>query len=337
MLSLRNSRGLFESCSAAILALAVSVLLGACQKANHAAADQPAQPANEAAAPSKPEGSEGVKLTPEERQKIGIITQAAKEVEYPSEAAGFAVVQEHQSLAQVVADVQTAETTALFSKHSLERARQLKGTPGALSADLEQSAEQKEAIDSTALALTRQKLSALWGSDPPWKDNIHDPRVVSLSHGTAQLVRVSLPLSTLTGIPKELRAAKLGAARIEATMTLSPVWAAPADANIPGPSLFALLPAGTAAEGEHLQAWVPTGPAVSGVLVPSAAVMMSGGLFWCYVEHAPGSFVRVKVDPSRPVSGGYVVLGPVKVGDAVVTSGAPELLGKESGSSDQSD
>jgi hypothetical protein len=280
---------------------------------------------------------EGVTLTPEQIAKLGLTSQPAQALQYRSESAGYGVVLDHQSIAQAVADLQAAQATAQFSHASLERARKLQGTPGAVSADLEQTAEQKAAVDSAALMLTTEKLSSTWGMRPPWKGNIHDARVRALAHGDTQLVRVTLPLGSAPGTPDELHGGRLGTSRSDATASLHPVWVAPADTNIPGRSYFTLLPAGTVAEGERLQVWAPSGAATPGVLIPTAALVLSGGKFWCYVEETAGTFMRLEVDTSRPTTGGYVVTEDVKPGDKVVITAAGQLLAKETGSSEEPD
>jgi hypothetical protein len=282
-------------------------------------------------------GKEGVSLKPEELEKLGVKTEPAQATEYRAESVGYGVVLDHQTIAQAVADLRTAEASAQFSKASLERARQLHGTPGAMSADLEQTAEQKAAVDAAALTLTTEKLSSTWGMQPPWKSNFRDTRVQSLAHGNVQLVRVTFPLGSLPGAPDELHGGRVGSSRPEATSSLHPVWVAPADVTIPGRSFFAMLPAGKLAEGERLQVWAPTGKPTSGALVPSAAIVMNGGKFWCYVEKEPGTLVRVEVDTSRPASGGYVVIEGVMPGDKIAVTGASQLLAKETGSSEEPD
>ena len=280
---------------------------------------------------------EGVTLTPEQIEKLGLTSQAAQALDYRVESPGYGVVLDHQVIAQAVADLQVAQATAQFSQASLERARKLHGTPGAESADVEQTAEQKAAVDSATLVLTTEKLSSTWGMKPPWKGNIHDPQVQALARGNTQLVRVTLPLGSAPGTPEELHGGRIGTSRPEASASMHPVWLAPGDANIPGRSYFTLLPAGTVAEGERLQVWAPSGPSTPGALVPTAAVVMSGGQYWCYVEKTPGTFVRVAVDTSRPASGGYVVTEDIKPGDKVVTTAASQLLAKENGSSEEPD
>ena len=285
----------------------------------------------------KDKDKEGVTLTPEQIEKLGLTSQPAQALQYRSESAGYGVVLDHQSIAQAVADLQAAQATAQFSQASLERARKLQGTPGAVSADLEQTSEQKAAVDSAALMLTTEKLSSTWGMKPPWKGNIHDARVRALTHGDTQLVRVTLPLGSAPGTPDELHGGRLGSSRSDATASLHPVWVAPADANIPGRSFFTLLPAGTVAEGERLQVWAPSGAATPGVLIPTAALVLSGGKFWCYVEKTAGTFVRIEVDTSRPTTGGYAVTEDINPGDKVVITAASQLLAKETGSSEEPD
>lgn len=118
---------------------------------------------------------------------------------------------------------------------------------------------------------------------------------------------------------------------------MRPVWPAPADVSIPGRSYFTLLHAGTAAEGERLQVWAPTGQPASGALIPTAALVLSGGKYWCYVEKTPGTFARAEVDLSRPASGGYVVTDGIKPGDKIAVAAAGQLLAKETGSTEEPD
>jgi hypothetical protein len=313
---------------------AICLGLSACGKAPDPATS--ADSSGHAVAAEADKDKEGVTLTPEQLQKLGVTTQPAQAIDYREESIGYGVVLDHQTIAQAVADLQTAQASAQFSKSSLERARTLHGTQGAMSADLEQTAEQKAAIDSAALTLTTEKLSSTWGMKPPWKD-IHDSRVQSLAHGDTQLVRVTFPLGTLQGTPEELHGARIGSSRPDATTSMHPVWVAPADANIPGRSFFTLLPAGTVAEGERLQVWAPIGAPASGALVPMAAIVLNNSKYWCYVEKTPGTLVRVEVDTSRPTAGGYFVTDEVKPGDPIAVTAASQLLAKETGSSEEPD
>ena len=324
------------------LLVAACLLLAACGKAadtgaGHGSPAQAQVATTQGEAKDTEKEKESVTLTPEQVQKLGVTTQPAHPVQYRPESSGYAVVLEHQLVAQAVADVQTAQATARSSKASWERARGLHGTPGAMSADVEQTAEQKAAVDSAALALTTAKLSSIWGMNPPWKGDIHDRRAQALAHGDMQLIRVTFPLGSLPGTPEELQGGRIGSTRPDATVTLRPVWPAPADISIPGRSYFTLLHSATVAEGERLQVWAPTGEPTSGALIPTAALVMSGGKYWCYVEKSPGKFARAEVDLSRPATGGYVVTDGVKPEDPIAVTAAGQLLAQETGSTEEPD
>jgi hypothetical protein len=65
------------------------------------------------------------------------------------------------------------------------------------------------------------------------------------------------------------------------------------------------------------------------VEIPAAAVIISNGQYWCYVEEKPGVFVRTEVDTSMPTADGYFVKEGVSAGDLVVTASAGQLLARE--------
>jgi hypothetical protein len=315
----------------------VCLALGACGKSTPTPASASSSPTADTKDDQKPGEIKELSLEEEELAELDVRTQPAQAVAYRTEIIGYGVVVDHQLIAQAVADVQTAEATAKLSQASLERMKQLHSTPGALSTDLEQTAEQKAAVDATALTLSVQKLSSLWGLRPPWQSDVHDARVQALARGATQLVRVTFPLDTLNDTPANLYGGHVGSARPQATANLSPVWLASADATVPGRSFFALVPAGTLAEGERLQAWAPTGKPVSGALIPLAALVMNGGKFWCYLEKSPGTLMRVEVDTSRPATNGYVVTKGIKPGDKIAVTAVAHLLAKETGPADEGD
>lgn len=78
---------------------------------------------------------------------------------------------------------------------------------------------------------------------------------------------------------------------------------------------------------------------VSGVFMPTNAVVQWEGLTWAYAQHAapadaraPGhAYVRVRVDTSHPIEGGWLVpaSGALKSGDVIVIRGAQQLLSEE--------
>jgi hypothetical protein len=116
------------------------------------------------------------------------------------------------------------------------------------------------------------------------------------------------------------------------------VWDAPADPGAPGRSFFALLQHTDAGEGERLLVWAEGDAegAESGVLVPPAAVVMSEGKYWCYVERQANVFTRIPLDISRPMADGYFVAG-IKPGERIVTLGAGLLLARQTNPSTEAE
>jgi hypothetical protein len=288
-----------------------------------------------APAAAKPSADEGVSLTPAQVEKLGIVTQAAPAADYSEEAAGFGVVVNHETIAQAAAELTTAQATERLSRSAFARAKRLSGTPGAVSADVEETAAQKAEVDAAALTLTTRRLSSMLGMNPPWKDGGQGAILQELAAGKIKLLRVTFPLGTLRGgTPASLRAAHIGGNKPGMAWKMTVVWDAPADASVPGRSFFAQLVGSDAGEGERLQVWAPIGKPVSGVAIPASAAVMSEGKFWCYVEKKPGTFTRIEIDTARPTSDGYFVTDGVVAGDRVVTAAAGQLLAKESGSAE---
>jgi hypothetical protein len=279
-----------------------------------------------------------VTLTPGQIEKLGIVAQPAQSIQYAEQAAGYGVVLSHDTIAQAAADLVTAQATERLSRSALARAKKLTGTPGAVSADVEETAAQKAEIDAAALTATNQKLSSILGMKPPWRNGDRDGTLQALASGRIKLVRVTFPLGAIAdGTPASLRATHIGVSKPGAGWKMTAVWDAPADASVPGRSFFALLKSSDAREGERLQVWASIGESVSGVVIPASAAVMSDGKYWCYVQKKPGTFVRTEIDISKPVAEGYFVSDGVEAGNEVVTTSVGQLLAKESGSAAKPD
>jgi hypothetical protein len=284
------------------------------------------------------DAGEGVSLTPAQIEKIGLKTEALKAVDYAEETAGYGTVIPHEAIAQAVAELTTAQAAERQSRSALARTQRLSGTPGAMSADIEETNARQVAVDTAALNLARQRLSATFGQRPPWSGGQNQALLQALADGRTQLVRVTFPLGALPGEgPKTLSASRVGSGEAAKRWKLTSVWPAPADATVPGRSFFSVLRAGELGEGERIIAWAPIGTPHPGVLVPAEAGVISDGKYWCYIEEKPGTFVRTAIDTGKPFENGYVVTQGVKAGDKVVTRGAAQLLAQESGSGADAD
>jgi hypothetical protein len=339
-----------------IAAACLAVLgLGGCQRTaapDDAKGADASQPAASAATPKEgaAQASEGVTLGADQAAKLGILTQPAQAGDYTPEVGGFGVVIAHDAIAAAVAELTTARAAAVQSRAAAARAQRLAGTPGAMSGDAAELAARQVAADEAALQLAERRLSTVIGAGAPGQiapaDGVTpgDGMLADLASGKLKLLRASFPLGALQGPPPaSLRTARLDAAapgdgQSPGGWVSHPVWNAPADASVPGRSFFAVLKGSDVGEGERLLVWAPgKGPAQRGIAVPAAALVISGGSYWCYVEEKPGVYVRREVATDKPVGNGYLVTQGVAAGDKVVTTAAGLLLARELNPSTEAD
>jgi hypothetical protein len=315
----------------ALLAFGATLLiLDGCHRAP---APDTAKPAADTAKPATEKGSEGVTLSSEQAEKIGLRTEAAKATSHADETMGYGTVIPHESIAQAAADLATAEATEKQSRSALARTQRLAGTAGALSSDVEETAVRQAAVDSAAHNLAKQRLSASFGQKSPWADGGQPGLLASLASGATQLVRVTFPLGSLTGdVPQNLHVARIGSTGNGKRWKMAPVWAAPGDASVPGRSFFAILRNSEIGEGERVIAWAPIGSSRAGILIPTSAVVVSEGKYWCYIEKKPGNFLRTEINADISVDDGFFITGAVQAGDKIVTNGAAQLLAQEANS-----
>jgi hypothetical protein len=320
------------------IALCAALTMSGCHKTPATAAAPAAEEAGGKEKPVAAEEPDGVSLKPEEVEKMGIVTAEAKTIMHAPEATGFALVLTHESFATAVAELDTAAATERQSRAALARTQRLAGTAGAMPADTLETLQRQASVDQAALELAHRKLSSMFGQNSPWKNQINSPQLRALASGDAKLVRVSFPLGTTGDAPPtRVRLAHINASQGGKSIEAHSVWAAPADASVPGRSYFAYLKSSDFGEGERLLAWVPIGEAESGVLVPASAAVINGGKYWCYVEEKPGHFVRAELDPGMATADGYFVKEGIEAGAKIVTVSAGQLLAREINPSTEAD
>ena len=270
-----------------------------------------------------------LELPAEQAARLGVATTAVQEAHYSATFEGFGVVISHELVAQAAADLQAATAAARLSDAALARAKRLSEGPGALGVDTVETAQRQQSTDQAALLLARRKLTALLGVGFPWHGDAAGGELARIADGTNQLLRVTFPpVTTTAATPKVLRIASLDAPAA-AAWTARTVWAAPQDPTLPGRSVFAVLINADLAEGARVRAQAPSDVAVSGVVVPDAAIVITNGEYWCYLKKKADTFQRVAIDPGRPLGAGYFVADAIAPGDEVVTTGAGLLLARE--------
>ena len=284
---------------------------------------------SEKAAPAEKEAAEGAGLTlkAEEVKSLGIAVKPASSAQFTGSIAGYGVVTALDTIAQADSEFLTAQAAAAQSSAAATRARSLStGEEAAISREQVEVAESKAAADAAALALARRKTEAAFGLNSPWHDAASRQAVMQrLASGAAVLVRVTFPV--LGGAtPKKVEISRMGADR--KSWTAHTVWDAPADAAVPGRSFYALVDGSDLAQNERVTAAIPTGASQAGAKIPAQALVYGESESWVYVQTAANTFLRTKVDTSRPLDDGYFV-DSVKPGDKVVTDGAGLLMARE--------
>ncbi|MGC1457728.1 MAG: hypothetical protein WA825_05590 [Steroidobacteraceae bacterium] len=314
--------------AARLLFLGLGMLgIAACHRTAPDAADEPAKAA-----------AEGVSLSAEQVQKLGIVTEAVKSFDYTPEIAGYGVVIPHDSIATAVAELATARAAADQSRAVAARAQRLAGTPGAMAADTVENATRQAASDNAALELAQRRLATVIGEGIPG-GIAATPLLQDLASGKVKLLRASFPLGVIQGVaPPTLRVARLDTAQQTQSWNVHPLWSAPADPSLPGRSFFGVLRMSDAGEGERLLVWAPgTEAAQRGVTVPAAALVISDGKYWCYVQDKPDHYVRREIVTDKPVATAYFVTQGIAAGDKVVTAQAGLLLARETNPSTEAD
>jgi len=310
-----------------------AIALAICVLAVPACGQQPETPT----AVESQQPVDGVTLTPEQIEKLGITTIPAQTLTDTAEIEGYGVVLNHEPIAQLTAELATAEAAARQSRAVRKRTRNLAGTPGAFSAENRENAERQADTDAAALSLARNKLTATLGRQVGGPGGDTASLLGAIASGKTRLVHVTFPLGSSLEVPPQLRLARLDADPARQSWIAATVWSAPADAAIPGRSYFALLTGNDIAVGEHLRAWMTSGAAETGVFIPASAVVITENAYWCYVEAPSGKFTRRAIDTGRPVANGYFVKTGVTSGDNIVTTAAGLLLARETNPAAEAD
>ncbi|HWU55010.1 MAG TPA: hypothetical protein VN175_05870 [Rhizomicrobium sp.] len=274
----------------------------------------------------KPEGP-GLTLKAEEVKGLGIAVQAAVPAQFTGRIAGYGVVTALDTIAQADSEFLTAQAAAAQSAAAAARARSLStGEEAAISREQLEVAESKAAADAAALGLARRKTEAAFGLNSPWHNPAERSAVMQrLASGKAVLVRVTFP-AIGGAAPKRVDISRMGADR--KSWTAHTIWDAPADVTVPGRSFYALVEGSDLAQNERVIAAIPTGTSQAGAKIPARALVYGESEAWVYLQTAENTFLKTKVDTSRPLDEGYFV-GSVKPGDKVVVDGAGLLLARE--------
>ena len=284
----------------------------------------------------RPQPKRTIALSNADILRLGIETAPAQAIQYTPQVHGYGVIVNTTALAQLDAAIMTAEAAQLQSQAALKRARVLFGdahTIHAISREALDAAERQAAADEAAVTLADRSETAAFGRDAPWRGKKRDRKMLAdLTSARTMLVEATFSLGgRLAALPSRLTVAHLHTRPDQAGSTATVIWNAPADPMIPGRSFFALVKNSDLQQGEHVLVYAPTGKPIAGVRIPSASVVLNDDRVWCYAAVSHRTFVRIPIDLSTPVPGGYFVAQGISAGQPVVVAGTGLLLAQEIG------
>ncbi|HTQ99895.1 MAG TPA: hypothetical protein VMH83_07890 [Candidatus Acidoferrum sp.] len=309
-----------------ITALLVALLLmAACGKAGPDDDDAKKKAADKVA---DKKDSPGIELTAEQSQALGLVTVKLQAISHRDQVTGYGQVLAVDTIVQDDAVIVAAEATAAQSVLAAARAKELySGDEPAISREVWELAVTKSSVDQAALVLARRKAAVAFGLNAPWRSSNEQRTAVlaKLLAGTTVMVKVTFPPGTTLNA-KSFNVARVGTDGKQWTATS--VWEAPADAAIPGRSLFALVDGSGLVPNERVIAGIAIGDLQQGVRVPATALVLGESDGWVYVKH-DDAYVRTRIDTSHPDGDGYFVAAGLEPEQEVVTGGAGQLYARE--------
>ncbi len=271
------------------------------------------------------------------QQKIGLATAPAGASQQTEELQLFGNVVDVQELAGLENQMATARAQAdqakakmAFDRAELERLRTLNADNKNVSDRAVQAASATVAADDAAAASATASLQAAastamqrFGPLIAGALASRSPLYQNLISMRQMLIQIALPLGTAP--PQTLHVIAADGSSIPARL-LSP--APRIDPRLQGASYFYVAPGGKLAAGMNVTAHFAGARATSGVVVPGDAVVSFEGKSWVYIRRDATHFTRREISMATPVAGGFFITN-IAPGDALVTTGAQQLLSEE--------
>ncbi|CEG10552.1 efflux transporter, RND family, MFP subunit [Afipia felis] len=287
-------------------------------------------------------GAPVVRLDLETEQRNGIETTALMPSQHQEQLRAYGTVLDlarltdlSNSYAAAKAQLQTAQAKIEASRADVDRSRTLYEKPGTIPLKQLQAAEATFGVDKAAVAAAESQVRTLtatanqeWG--PVLGKSLVDgsAMVTGLIERHDFLVQVTLPPGESMSKLPETAVLQIGKTAQAIVTYVSP--ATRTDPKIQGVSYFYIASADSGVlPGMSVLAFLSSGDAVEGTLIPAASIVWLQGRAWIYRRTEPNTFTRIAIstDQSTP-DGGYFVGGlPLDV--QVVTRGAQSLLSEE--------
>jgi hypothetical protein len=271
-----------------------------------------------------------LKMDAATQARLGVATAPLQAAYHSATQTGFARALDPVPLAQLQSDIAAAVAVAAASQAEADRTKTLNAADQTVSKQVAESAAAQARADAAKLQLLRRRVGLEWS---PALARYPDARlsklVADIAGGRAALVRID-------------SAAGLSQARGMATLDLGPGGSVRAtilgptrtgDPRLQSTGLLALVSGPQATQlgtGTVAPATIADGAGVSGVVIPRAALLRTGGRTWVYVRRGATDFERREAPLGQTDPGGLFVASGFRPGDPVVIVGASQLFAAQS-------
>lgn len=298
-------------------------LLAGCSET---AGDKPAEARGKNEAPAKA----GVTIDAATRERIGLRIEAPVPVHWQPESKGFGRVIDPATLTAAVADLESARAAAEASGQELGRQKILAAQDNASARSLE-TARASATHDELAVESALAKFKLDWGSALAAGGD-HEKVISDAVNGTVALVRIDLPPGeNLPAIPAS---ARILALTDEAKSVTGDFCGATdgVDPQTQSRSFFFLVKGRLLTQGAAVTGYLKLpGEPISGVVVPSDAVIRHEGKGWVYVQTETNQFTRLAIPLDRLMDNGWFVAENLSATNHIVVTGAQAVLSAELG------
>jgi hypothetical protein len=288
-------------------------------------------------------GENVISLGEVDQNKAGIVVSSLKPVFHQEELQAYGTVLHPKALIDIrntyieaKASVDKALAALDASRKEYERLKTLNADNKNISDKVLQSADAIFTADEANASASREKLQSVkdaavlqWGKIIAGWIFDFSPAFQRLIDMKDVLVQVTLPLDVhIESAPGTISIQSTRATLISAKLIAqAPVT----DPRTQGISFFYAAPSYTTRliPGMNVQALLPLGSKVKGVIIPFPSVVWLHGKAWAYHKTDKEHFVRREVSTLNPVHDGYFVSKNFTSGDQVVIKGAQILLSAE--------
>jgi hypothetical protein len=270
-----------------------------------------------------------IELQPEERENLGIRTEATQEVEVPRSWQAAGLVVDSAPLIAALGDLYAAESAALASGAEAERSERLYRDETNIARKALDVARAQAIADANRVKTVKAQALGTWGRaigtmSPAARTQL----VEDLLAGRASLIRAE----QLLPLPADASVSTARVSSLDGREEWTAEWlgALPqaTNATLGGASLLRV--AAALPTGQLLQVvLLDERPSIRGIALPAAAIIRWHGLEWLYEETAPNHFARREVRDAVRVAGRSLLTGAAPRPANVVIVGARALLAAE--------